>query len=86
VVASVTGRQVKRVTFYVDHKKIKTLTRANRSGGRWMLSKRLRHLTRGPHRVRARVEFTKSSATAPKMLPATISSCGSGAVKPQFTG
>jgi hypothetical protein len=85
VVARVTGRSIARVTFFVDNKKVKTLRRPNR-GRTWMLSMRLRGLEYGAHRVKARVEFAPSSQTRPKTLPVTFGRCGSGAVRPQFTG
>lgn len=85
VVARVTGRSIRRVTFFVDQKKVKTLRRPNR-GSTWMLSLRLRGLEYGAHRVQARVEFAPSTQTKPKTLPMSFSRCGSGAVRPQFTG
>jgi hypothetical protein len=85
VVARVTGRRIVRVTFYVDSKKVKTLNKANR-GRQWVLSVRLRGLAYGAHRVRAKVEFAKSSQTKAKTLPISFSRCRSGAARPQFTG
>lgn len=88
VVAKVTGRSIARVTFTVDGKKVKTLTRPNR-GRTWQLSVRLRGLRYGAHRVRAKIEFAPASQTAPKTLPVSFSRCRSGAVKPaapKFTG
>jgi hypothetical protein len=73
------------VTFYVDSTKVKTLRKANR-GSNWVLSLRMHALKYGVHRVRARVEFAKSSQTKPKTLPVSFSRCGSGPVRPQFTG
>jgi hypothetical protein len=85
VVARVSGRRIVRVTFYVDNKKVKTLNRANR-GKRWVLSMRIRGLAFGSHRVRAKVEFAKSSQTKAKTLPLSFSRCRSAATRPQFTG
>jgi hypothetical protein len=85
VVARVTGRSIVRVTFFVDDKKVKTLDKPNR-GRTWMLSMRLRGLKYGTHRVKARVEFARSSQTRPKTLPISFSRCGSGPVRPKFTG
>jgi hypothetical protein len=85
VVARVTGRSIARVTFYVDNRKVKTLRKPNR-GSTWMLSLRVPGLNYGSHRVKARVEFTRSSATKPRTLPMSFSRCGGGAVRPQFTG
>lgn len=86
VVARVTGKRIARVTFYVGHKKVKTLTRPNR-GAKWVLSKRVRGLpAHGPYRVRARVEFTAVSQTKPKTLTISMGRCRSGASRPKFTG
>jgi hypothetical protein len=85
VVARVTGRSIARVTFYVDNRKVKTLRKPNR-GSTWMLSLRVRGLDYGVHRVKARVEFARSSETKPRTMPISFSRCGGGAVRPQFTG
>jgi hypothetical protein len=85
VAASVSGRRIVKVTFYVDNKKVKTLNRANR-GSRWVLSMRLRALAFGSHRVRAKIEFAKSSQTEARTLPLSFSRCRSAAARPQFTG
>src|SRR5919198_22673 len=85
VVARVTGRRIVRVTFYVDNKKVKTLHQANR-GRQWVLSMRIRGLAFGSHRVKAKVEFAKSSQTKAKTLPLSFSRCRSAATRPQFTG
>jgi hypothetical protein len=85
VAASVSGRSISKVTFYVDNKKVKTLHRANR-GSRWVLSMRIRGLAFGSHRVRAKIEFAKSSQTKARTLPLSFSRCRSAAARPQFTG
>jgi hypothetical protein len=85
VAASVTGRRIVKVTFYVDNKKVKTLHKANR-GSRWVLSLRLRSLAVGNHRVRAKVEFAQSSHTKARTIPLSFSRCRSATARPQFTG
>jgi hypothetical protein len=85
VAASVTGKRIATVTFYVDNKKVKTLHKANR-GSRWVLSMRIHRLAFGTHRVRARVVFAKSSRTGAKTLPLSFSRCRSATARPQFTG
>jgi hypothetical protein len=85
VAASVTGKRIATVTFYIDNKKVKTLHKANR-GSRWVLSMRIRRLAFGTHRVRARVVFAKSSRTPAKTLPLSFSHCRSATARPQFTG
>ena len=85
IAATVTGKRIAKVTFFVDNKKVKTLHQANR-GNRWVLSMRIKRLAFGSHRVRAKVEFAKSSQTKPKTLPLSFSRCRSAAARPQFTG
>src|SRR5919204_550995 len=49
IAATVTGRRIVKVTFYVDGKKVKTLTKANRSGGGWGLPLNVRALAFRAH-------------------------------------
>jgi len=86
VAATVTGRRIVKVTFYVDGRKVKTLTKANASGGRWVLPVNVRRLGFGTHRVRATVQFAKSSETKAKTLRLSFNRCHAAAVRPQFTG
>lgn len=81
--ATVTGRQITRVTFYVDGKRSRSLTRPD-SIGRWRLSMQVRSF--GTHRVRALVHFTRASGTQTKTLRLTFSRCRAAVVRPQFTG
>jgi hypothetical protein len=85
VAATVTGKRIVKVTFYVDHKKVKVLTKPNKSGG-WSLSVNMRKIAYGSHRVEAKVEFAKSSGTQAKTLRLSFSRCGANDVKPKFTG
>jgi hypothetical protein len=85
VAATVTGRKIAKVTFYVDNKKVKTLTKPNKRG-RWVLSVNMRKVAYGSHRVEAKVEFTKSSGTKTKRLRLSFNRCGANNVRPQFTG
>jgi hypothetical protein len=85
VAATVTGKRIVKVTFYVDHKKVKVLTKPNK-GGRWALSVNMRKIAYGSHRVEAKVEFAKSSGTKAKTLRLSFNRCGANSVKPQFTG
>ena len=83
--ASVSGSQIRRVTFYVNGRKVKTLNRAN--AGK---SFRLRYLTKGlktgSYAVRARVEFSSASKTSPRSYNLQFSRCAQRVVKPTFTG
>jgi hypothetical protein len=85
VAATVSGRRIVKVTFYVDGKKVKTLTKANRNG-RWVLPMNVKRFAFGAHRVRVTVQFAKSSQTKTKTLRLSFNRCHSAVVKPQFTG
>ena len=85
VAATVSGRRIVKVTFYVDGKKVKTLTRANRNG-KWVLPMDVKRFAFGTHRVRVTVQFARSSQTKAKTLRLSFSRCHSAVVKPQFTG
>jgi hypothetical protein len=85
VAATVTGTRIVKVTFYLDGKRVKTLTKPNK-GSRWILPLTVRHLAYGSHRVQAKVQFAKSSATKIKTMRMSFSRCGAAAAQPQFTG
>jgi hypothetical protein len=85
VQATVTGRQIRRVTFFVDGRRVRTVTRAD-SRGRWTLELRTSQLRRGANRVNARVEFSTASQTRTRTLRLNITRCAAQVVRPQFTG
>jgi hypothetical protein len=72
--AVVTGREIERVTFSLDGRRVRTLTRAG-DGGRWVYSRRTRTLSVGRHRIVARVRFTAESRRSPATLRSTIRRC-----------
>jgi prealbumin domain-containing protein len=84
VSASVRGRQIRRVTFFVSGHKVKTVTTAR--NGRWTLTVRTSSLRRGANAVTARVEFTKASRTKTRTLRITVTRCAAQVAQPQFTG
>jgi hypothetical protein len=86
VAATVTGKRIVKVTFYVDGRKVKTLTKPNGKGGAFKLPMDVRKLAYGSHRVRAKVQFAKSSGTKAKTLRLSFSRCGGVAAQPKFTG
>jgi hypothetical protein len=86
VAATVSGRRIVKVTFYVDGKKVKTLTKANAKGGTWKLPLNVKRLAYGTHRVRATVQFAKSSQTKVKTLRFSFDRCHAAAAQPKFTG
>jgi hypothetical protein len=86
VAATVTGRRIVKVTFYVDNKKVKTLTQPNKSGGRWVLPMNVKRFAFGSHRVQARIQFARSSQTKSRTLRLTFNRCRPAVVTPKFTG
>jgi hypothetical protein len=86
VAATVSGRRIVKVTFYVDNKKVKTLTQPNKSGGRWVLPMNVKRFAFGSHRVQARIQFARSSQTRSRTLRMSFSRCHPADVTPKFTG
>jgi hypothetical protein len=82
----VSGRQIRRVTFFVDGRRVATVTRADRAG-RFVTTVNPRRLRAGVHRVRARVQF-RSGAGPSRTLNMSFRSCTVAVrqVAPQFTG
>src|SRR4051794_12054611 len=82
----VTGRQIRRVTFTVDGRRVATVTRADRLG-RWTARVNPRGLRAGRHRVQARVEFRRGAGPA-RTLRMSFRICARPAarVAPNFTG
>jgi hypothetical protein len=74
------------VTFYVDGRKVKTLTTANASGGRWVLPMNVKRFAFGTHRVQARIQFARSSQTGARTLRLSFNRCRPAIVTPKFTG
>jgi hypothetical protein len=81
--ARVSGRSIASVTFFVDGKKVKTV-----SGKRSVYAVKVRpgRLGFGRHKIVARVVFTAASGTAARSIPLTFRRCPQGAVAPRFTG
>ena len=86
VAATVTGKRIVKVTFYVDGHKVKTLTKPNAKGGAWKLPINIRKVGYGSHRLIAKVQFAKSSGTKARTLRLSFSRCASAAAQPKFTG
>jgi hypothetical protein len=85
VAATVSGRRIVKVTFYVDSKKVKTLTQPNRNG-RWVLPMNVKRFAFGTHRVRVTVQFARSSQTQARTLRLSFNRCRPAVVTPKFTG
>jgi hypothetical protein len=81
--ASVSGKAIESVAFYVDGTKVKSVFSPD-SSGRYTFSMSCSHLSVGTHRARAAVSF-KSGAT-PKSKTLMFQITRAAAVRPQFAG
>ena len=84
--AMVRGSRVSRVRFYLDGKSIAVLRRPNRSGRRYAVRINPGRLSRGAHRIVARVTFTRASGFRQRRLTVVFQRCGRRAASPRFTG
>ena len=86
VTLRVRGRQIRRVTFFVDGRRVAGVTRAS-SAGLYTARVDPRRLRVGVHRVRARVQF-RSGAGPARTLNMSFRTCArpTQAVQPHFTG
>jgi ribosomal protein L23 len=82
--ATVRGRRIARVTFYVDGEKRKRIVA--KSGQRVFRVKVRPGSTVGVHRVTARVVFKASSGTKARTLRLSYRRCVRQVVTPQFAG
>jgi Big-like domain-containing protein len=81
--ASVSGTSIASVAFYVDGKKVKTVSSPD-SGGRYAFTMSCAHLSVGTHRARAAVSFQSGATPTSKTLMFQITRAS--AVSPQFAG
>ena len=82
---NVTGKHVRKVTFRLDRKVVKTLTRPN-ARKTFRLPVKTGRLTRGTHRVTATTTFTRASGTRARTLRVVFQLCSRSQRSPQFTG
>jgi plastocyanin len=83
--ANVTGRQIRRVTFFVDGRRV--AIRRARNGQRTFRARVTPgRLSLGVHRVTARVVFRTASRTRPRTLVLSFQHCAQQAPSPRFTG
>ena len=80
-----TGKRIAKVTFYLDGKKVRTVTHPD-SHGRWGLRVTPRTLPYGRHRLRVVVTFVAGSTTKSKTLSLSFTRCHAAVVTPKFTG
>jgi hypothetical protein len=83
--ASISGSQVRRVTFYVNGRKVSSLTKPN-AGKAYRLRYRTKGLKNGSYAVRAHVQFSSASKASPRNYRLQFSRCSRRAVAPSFTG
>jgi hypothetical protein len=81
--ASVSGKAIESVAFFVDGKKVKTVTTPD-SSGRFTLSMSCRQLGIGTHRARAAVTF--QSGVSPTHRTMIFQITRAQQVRPQFAG
>src|ERR687887_18740 len=81
--ASVSGSRIESVAFFVDGKKVKTVTTPN-AGASYKLSMGCAHLSFGTHRARAAVKFKTGVSPRHRTLIFQITRVQQ--VRPQFTG
>jgi hypothetical protein len=82
---TVTGKQIRKVVFFLNGKRIKTLSKPN-AGRAFRLPVRPGTLKRGTHHITATATFTKASGARPRTLRVTFLRCARAASSPQFTG
>jgi hypothetical protein len=83
--ANVSGRQIRRVTFFVDGRRV--AIRQARNGQRTFTARVTPgRLSLGVHRVTARVVFRTASRTRARTLVLSFQHCARQAPSPQFTG
>jgi hypothetical protein len=83
-VLTVRGSRIARVSFYVDGRYVGTRTRPNR-GTAYTVTVRGGRLSRGSHRVTARVTYVAGTNPKTKTLRLSFARCAR-AVTPKFTG
>ncbi|HLM18901.1 MAG TPA: DUF11 domain-containing protein, partial [Acidimicrobiia bacterium] len=83
--ATVRGRRIAKVTFFVDGKKRATIT-AEPGQRKFQFKVRPNALGRGIHRVTAKVEFVAESQTKSRTLRLSFQRCRRETVQPRFTG
>jgi Prealbumin-like fold domain len=81
----VTGKGIKRVTFYRDGKRIKRLSKPS-SGSRFQITVNPKGQGFGVHRITVKVSFNANTQAKTRTLRLTYQRCQPGGAKPKFTG
>ena len=72
--ARVRGSAVRKVVFYLDGRRLRTVRRPDRAG-RFGVTIQRRNLSPGRHKLRAKVIFTRAADRPPKFLSMTFRRC-----------
>jgi hypothetical protein len=81
----ITGRNIARVIFFIDGKRVKTVSQPDRQG-RFILRVDITRYNRKPHKLRAQVFYTDESRTASTTKKLSFKRCAKAKAKPRFTG
>jgi hypothetical protein len=87
--ASIKSNGVQRATFYLDKRRLKTLTSKNARKGKLTIRINVRRVKVGPHRVLARITMKPTAASVRAVVASrsrTIVVCRSSTLRPKFTG
>jgi len=87
--ASIKSRGVQRVTFYLDKRRLKTLTSKNARRGKLTVRISVSRVKVGPHRVLARITMKPTAASVKAVVASrsrTIVVCSASTLRPKFTG
>jgi hypothetical protein len=83
---NVSGTNIRRVTFTLDRRRVKTLTQPNAGTVFRLRIRRTGTLRRGTHRIVARTTFTAASGTPVRRLRVVFQRCARAQRAPRFTG
>jgi uncharacterized repeat protein (TIGR01451 family) len=81
----VKGDGIKQVTYYVDGKKLKRVTKPLKNG-RWQVSINPAGKSFGTHKVTAKIQFNANTKAKTRTLRLTFQRCAKKAASPKFTG
>lgn len=86
---SIRSKGVRRVTFYIDNHRLRTLTRRSARHGKLAIHVRVATLGVGVHRLKARITMTPLTASAKAEIATrtlTFARCAAATASPRFTG
>ena len=83
--AAVRGRAIRDVSWFVDGRRLRRVSRPDRHG-RFALRAEVRDMRPGEHRLAARVRFTVASQTRARAMGRGFRVCAAARAQPRFTG